>query len=282
MTVNAHPAIGQWERAKPDKNHHLQERALLYHRVIHMPQFGRDRKVWACLPSNYFVSDERYPVIYMQDAQNLFDQISSPFGEWGLDRAMADIEAELGFRAIIVAPNHGDALRLPEFSPYPNRRLGGGEGELFARFVVETLKPAIDREFRTLPDRQHTAIGGSSMGGLISFYIGIRHSDVFAKVGVFSPSFWFSEEKIFEFAERAEVMLPMKMYMLAGMNEGKTMVPSVERMKYILSEKGLGKRALNLVIKKDGYHSEVFWRNAYPVACRWMFDLPELPLETMR
>src|SRR4051812_9334479 len=139
----------------------------------------------------------------MHDGQNLFDPATSFSGSWNVDVSMAEASLE-GFDAIVVGiPNMG-ADRLAEYSPFEHPELGGGRGDLYLEFLIDTVKPLIDERFMTIPDREHTGIVGSSMGGLISLYAFFRHPEVFGFAGVLSPSLWLTERATFSYIENAE------------------------------------------------------------------------------
>ncbi len=154
-----------------------------------IPQLGRTRRVWIYLPPDYATSGRRYPVLYMHDGQNVFDEATSYAGEWGVDETLDSLHAAGDPGIIVVAVDHGGTLRVPEYSPWPTR-FGAGEGDAYAAFLANTLKPWVDDNYRTLTDRMHTGITGSSMGGLVSFYAALKYPDVFGLAGVFSPAFW--------------------------------------------------------------------------------------------
>ena len=180
--------------------------------AFEMPQLQRSRRVWLYLPPGYDApgNTARYPVLYMHDGQNVFDAATSYVGEWGVDETLDSLAAAGVTAPIVVAVDHGGERRLDEYSPWRNETFRwpgsdpdapaapgpgpGGEGEAYVEFLTTTLKPTIDARFRTLPGRETTGILGSSMGGLISLYAALRHPDVFGRVGVFSPAFWFAPE----------------------------------------------------------------------------------------
>ncbi|MCC6283349.1 MAG: hypothetical protein IT262_22280, partial [Saprospiraceae bacterium] len=139
---------------------------------FNVPQLRRKRRIAVLLPWNYQQTDRRYPVLYLQDGQNLFEH-NAPFGTWGVDKKLAFMAQHGKGDFIVVAIDHGGKERIREFSPYDTHKWGEGMGRAYAEFMVETLKPHIDKHFRTLPDRAHTGVGGSSMGGLISIYAGL-------------------------------------------------------------------------------------------------------------
>jgi len=163
-----------------------------------IPQLdNRERRIWVYLPPDYNQSNRRYPVLYMHDGQNLFDQATSFAGEWQVDETLERLFKEKGFAIIVVGIDNGGERRIDEYSPWVNSEYGrGGEGDAYVRFIVETLKPYIDSKYRTLPNE--TGIMGSSLGGLISIYAGFKYPEVFKYVGAMSPAFWFNPE-IYEF-----------------------------------------------------------------------------------
>ena len=243
-----------------------------------MPQLGgRTRRVWLYLPPGYATSRERYPVLYMHDGQNVFDAATSFAGEWGADEALDSLRAQGDRGAIVVAVDNGQQRRLTEYSAWPNQKYGvaAGEGDAYVDFLARTLKPYIDRHYRTLPDRLHTGVAGSSMGGLISLYAALKYPDVFGRVGVFSPAFWFAPE-IYVVARRAQPRPGTRIYMVTGGQEGDA--PEVyagdhQRMMDTLAAAGftIG-RDVQGAIRPDGMHAEWFWRREFPAAYQWLFQ----------
>jgi predicted alpha/beta superfamily hydrolase len=152
-----------------------------------IPQLGKNRRIWALLPYDYYDTKKDYPVLYLQDAQNLFDE-DAPFGSWSIDKHLMEL-AKQGFgELIVIGIDHGGKERIQEFSPYFHRKFGEGQGKAYANFIIDTLKPYVDAHYRTKAHRIYTGIGGSSMGGLISAYIGIVRPEHFSKLMIFSPS----------------------------------------------------------------------------------------------
>jgi predicted alpha/beta superfamily hydrolase len=182
---------------------------------VTIPYTGLSRRVWVCLPEGYEDSQKRYPVLYMHDGQNLFDKETSYAGvTWEVQEAVNQAMTQGKSEGIIVvgvdnASVDGNEVvgRLDEYSPWINTELKtmitsrftrdiGGYGDRYAHFLVEDLKPLIDSRYRTLTDRDNTGVAGSSMGGLISLYIGLVHDDVFSKIGAFSTAVWFKEDEL--------------------------------------------------------------------------------------
>ena len=162
---------------------------------------GNSRQVTVYLPAGYDEHPEmRYPVLYMQDGQNLFDADRAyvPGNHWRLQEAADAAIGERTARAmIIVGVDHAGPGRADEYTPVRDEKHnGGGRAEDYARFLIEELKPAIDAQFRTLPDPDNTAVGGSSLGGLISLYLALKHPEVFRRAAVMSPSVWWSGRAI--------------------------------------------------------------------------------------
>jgi predicted alpha/beta superfamily hydrolase len=235
--------------------------------ALYSPQLQNERDILVYLPPSYSAGTQRYPVVYMHDGQNLFDQRTAYSYEWQVDETL-----EAGGRpeAIVVGiPNMG-VHRCNEYSPFEDRRFGGGCGAAYLRFLVETLKPRIDAQFRTQPSREHTAIFGSSMGGLISLYGFFRHPDVFGLVGAMSPSLWFANRAIFsllEYARRA----PGRVYLDVGTGEGQTTLADTRRMYEQLRRKGYSEpETLHYVEAAGAGHSETAWGERGGAALEFM------------
>jgi predicted alpha/beta superfamily hydrolase len=139
----------------------------------------------------------RYPVLYMHDGQNLFDRATGFLGqEWNVDETAERLIGEGRIAPLIVVGVYNTADRIAEYTPAVDAQLRGGDAENYGRFLVEELKPMIDAAYRTLPDRGHTGVAGSSLGGLVSMYLALRHPEVYSRIGVVSPSVWWADEDI--------------------------------------------------------------------------------------
>jgi predicted alpha/beta superfamily hydrolase len=239
-----------------------------------IPQLGRMRRVWIYLPPGYATSGRRYPVLYMHDGQNVFDAATSGFGEWGVDETLDSLRATGDRGVIVVAVDHGGTKRLDEYSPWRNARYGGGEGAAYVDFLVHTLKPWIDRRYRTQPEAGSTGIAGSSMGGLISLYAGLKYPRVFGRVGVFSPALWFAEDSVLAFARRSRPQ-GQRFYFVTGAQEGdqpELYVAGQRRMIATLDSAGFrAGTQVDSLIRADGTHAEWFWRREFPLAYRRLF-----------
>lgn len=240
-----------------------------------MPQLGRRRRISALLPADYEVSDKHYPVLYLHDGQNLFDE-NAPYGNWGIDKSLAKLKQE-GFRdVIIIAVDHGEKDRISEYSPFPSERFGVGQGLLYLKFMRETLKPYVDRTFRVLTDADNTGIGGSSMGGLISLFAGFRKPDIFTKLMIFSPSLWIAP-KMYQMAANFKPKLT-DMYLYAGAKESKEHLPNIQLLKGTLEKREFDQNQFNMkvVINPEGTHSEHYWKTEFPKALKWLYSAANL------
>ncbi|MEP1564795.1 alpha/beta hydrolase, partial [Ekhidna sp.] len=194
-----------------------------------MPGLDRLRKIRVYLPPNYSSSEKSFPVLYMHDGQNLFDDKTSYVGEWGVDEALNQLHNQNKLSLIVVGVDNGQAQRMNELSPWQNNKYGVAEGEQYMQFIVEQVKPYIDSHYRTLADQQNTAIMGSSMGGLISHYAILKYRNTFSKAGIFSPSFWYSEQ-VYKFTEQNAPDEKARLFYLMGGNEGSDSVANMEKM----------------------------------------------------
>lgn len=239
---------------------------------FHIPQLDRNRRIWVCLPIDYYTSDKTYPVIYMHDAQNLFDPTQNEFGfEWQVDESLSTLQEYGDFGVIVVAIDHAGKERINEFSPWKNPKHGGGDGERYVNFIVNTLKPFIDYYFRTKPGREYTGMIGSSLGGFVTLYAGIQHQDIFSKLGIYSPSFWFSKE-IFKLVEEKGKQYDMRIYIMGGEKESENMRKHMEMMEKTLIDSGFDKDEMKVLIKPEVEHSEYFWSIEFPETYLWLFE----------
>ncbi|MCO4293914.1 alpha/beta hydrolase-fold protein [Solitalea sp. MAHUQ-68] len=265
--------VDSWSDTYEKEMVHTASRSVrLVDSVFYIPQLETHRRVWIYLPKSYFdksTKKKHYPVLYMHDGQNLFDDFYAPYGEWNVDETLDSLDKEI----IVVGIDHGGNERLNDYSPYQNLKYGGGKGNKYLEFIVNTLRPYINCHYRTLKDVENTGIMGSSMGGLISFYGGLKYDKVFGKIGVFSPSFWF-HPILYDYTNKWKPERKTHMYILAGEKESDSLVYEVKKMESILRKKGLSEDQLKVVFKPDGRHAEWFWRREFPDAINWLFPEP--------
>ncbi|MEO7984022.1 MAG: alpha/beta hydrolase-fold protein, partial [Bacteroidota bacterium] len=232
-----------------------------------IPQLKRTRRVWIYLPGEYLTSPKsHFPVLYMHDGQNVFDDATSFSGEWGIDEFMDTVSAK---HCIVVAIDHGGAKRINEYCPYDMERFGKGEGDLYVEFLAKTLKPYIDKQYRTLKKKEHTFIAGSSMGGIISMYALLKYPKIFGGAGVFSPAFWVGP-KIFDDIKAKGEKVKSHIYFYAGKQEGESMVPDM--LKAFEEMARVSKSKMTTVIRDDGKHNEPTWRKEFPLFYDWLIN----------
>ena len=239
-----------------------------------LPQLGgRARRVWLYLPPGYARGHRRYPVLYLQDGQNVFDEATAFAGEWGVDETLNRLAAT-GPRpaaCIVVAVDNGGEHRLDEYSPWVNAEYKkGGEGRQYTDFLALTLKPYVDAHYRTRPEAAHTAIAGSSLGGLLALYAGLKYPRVFGRVGVFSPAIWFAKDSLLAYERRRPTPRASRFYFVAGPAESETMLPLMAAARNALRAHGVPARHLRLRAPADGRHAEWFWRREFGPAYRWL------------
>lgn len=245
---------------------------------FNIPQLNRKRRIWLYLPPDYQTTAKKYPVLYMHDGQNLFDSKTAAFGtEWKVDESLNTLHQQGDYGCIVVGIDNGGADRINEYSPWVNAQYGGGQGDEYMDFIIKTLKPHIDSNYRTLPGRLTTGIMGSSMGGLISFYGSVEFQETFGKGGLLSPSFWFARQGEKDLIAANGHQAPMRLYFLAGTDEegdgnaSNYVVEDMQTMYNTLKNNGFSTSELNLQTRSDGQHAEWFWAREFPDAYKWLF-----------
>ena len=234
------------------------------------PGFRAGRTCWVYLPPNYSLSQDRYPVLYVTDGEVVFDGA----GEMHVNRICEDMIRSGEIRPIIVVAieNVGNE-RFWDLAPWRDFEYyhQGGGGEAFLRGLRDTLKPAIDRRFRTLPDPANTAIAGASLGGLFAAYAGLESSDTFGNVAAFSPSYWLRQNRIEQIADSLGSALPGRIrryYQDTGTSHDN----SIGGMEQILLASGFV-AGLNLmsITAQGGEHNFPTWAHRYPVMLKFLF-----------
>ncbi len=206
----------------------------------------------------------------MHDGQNLFDDKTSFVGEWKVDESLNQL-ATAGDWGCIVVGIESDGNRLNELSPWVNPQYGGGEGAAYIEFIVNTLKPFVDAHFRTQAGRLGTAIGGSSMGGLISEYGMMERQDVFSKALVFSPAFWFAGTSSVNHVLAKGKTGDTRTYFLAGGQEPAYVSTDMGAVANAMLSTGVPASEISLNTVGDGQHSEWFWAREFPAGYQWLF-----------
>jgi predicted alpha/beta superfamily hydrolase len=272
--------VSEWQPYPPAESTaaHTVTGTVLVKQRVYSAALSNHRDVYLYLPPSYKTSERRYPVLYMHDGQNLFDAASSFAGEWGVDETLQRLSAE-GIEAIVVGIANIGEGRMKEYLPFKHPYFGEGKGDTYLKFLVETVKHDVDHHFRTLPDRAHTGIAGSSMGGLISLYGYFCYPSVFGMAGVVSPALWPARPNIFTFVEAAAYS-PGRIYFDIGTEEfsgyrqirqGMNAIADHQRMISILSNKGYKQgESLMYVEDQGGKHNEADWARRLPDALRFL------------
>ena len=260
--------IEAWKDDFPEiiKQHTAGKQVHIMDTAFFIPQLNRTRRIWIYLPEGYAKSKKNYPVIYMHDGQNLFDEYTSTFEELGVDECL-DSLIKSGKPACIVVGIDNGPQRLTEYNPYNFQQFGNGEGNQYLEFLVKTLKPFIDKQYRTLSSKENTIIAGSSMGGLISFYAMLQYPGVFGKAGIFSPSFW-TAPPIKEVTNALAQKVAGKFFFYMGGMEDSTHIKDVQEIQEILGEKSTA--MIYSVIDPQSSHNEQAWRKWFAEFYTWI------------
>jgi len=244
------------------KNVHIVDTAF------RIPQLERERRVWIYLPPGYESSQKKYPVLYMQDGQNVFDEATSFSGEWGVDETLDSIAGHRK-EMIVVAVDHGGLKRINEYCPYDMDKYGKGDGDQYVDFLVKTLKPFIDKNYRTHKNKSNTFIAGSSMGGLISMYAILKYPGVFGGAGIFSPAFWIGP-KIFDDIKTRGAKVNSKIYFYCGGQENETMQSNM--IKAFEEMRKVSRSPMITCVRPEGKHTESVWREEFPLFYLWLAE----------
>lgn len=245
---------------------------FLYKDPLTIPNLDRKRQLRIYLPPNYADSNKRYPVLYMHDAQNLFDNATAYSHEWGVDETLNTLSKENKLDIIVVGVDNSSEKRLTELNAWDHPEFGHAEGKEYIEFIVNVVKPTIDREYRTLSNRENTAIMGSSMGGLISHYAIIQHNETFSKAGILSPAYWAAIPKLFTFIETHPITKNSRLYFYNGEKEGGDSVPHVQQAYSSTLHLKIPQVSAIIHIAPEAKHDEIAWRNEFKNAVLWLFS----------
>ncbi|WP_281614022.1 alpha/beta hydrolase-fold protein [Flammeovirga sp. SubArs3] len=233
-----------------------------------IPQLGKKRAVWALLPKGWESYKERYPVMYLHDAQNLFDK-NAPYGMWGIHQSLSEM-IKNGQKMMVIAIDHGEEERIKEFSPFELDKKQSGGAKKYINFIIDTLVPYINRNFPSKQGREFSGIGGSSMGGLVSLFSGLYRPESFKKYMIFSPSLWYSKN-IYSFAQRVTPSYPSDIYFYSGGQESENLIDEINLLREILVERGFSENNLPFSICQEADHSEAAWGKEFPKAMQKLF-----------
>lgn len=258
-------------------NHTLTGTLRLHHAL--KSRFVEDaRDVIVYLPPDYnSAHDRRYPVLYLHDGQNLFDAATAFAGnEWGLDELAEELIQSGDIEPlIIVGIYNAGSQRLDEYTHVRDRRGKGGRARAYARLIVEDLKPFVDSEYRTLPDVANTGLGGSSLGGLVTLYLGLHFPQSFGKLIVMSPSVWWANRAILREIRKLRNKSEQKIWLDVGTCEGQNpdlCVKNAQDLRDALVSKGWRlERDLRFVEDKGAGHDERAWGYRMRDALKFLF-----------
>ncbi len=246
-----------------------------------MQALARQRTIRLYLPPGYAQGDKRYPVLYVHDGQNLFDAATGYAGEWQVDETLDRLAASGRLELIVVGIDNGGAFRNQELSPFVHSDIPISEGEAYLKFIVEELKPFIDSHYRTMPDRDHTGLMGSSLGGLITHYAGQHYPQVFGRLGVLSPSYWVAGDSSTE-QFRTRLLAPSvapqsRWFVSMGGQEGGTMGPDFQAVTTQLQQQLPPTSQLKTHWVDDADHNEAAWAALMEPALLFLFAQPATP-----
>jgi predicted alpha/beta superfamily hydrolase len=235
---------------------------------------GRDVSVY--LPPQYLEQEERrFSVFYLHDGQNLFDGRTSYIaGKTWNANTTADRLTEAGEiePVILVGVANTGLRRMAEYTPTRDFKMGGGEGRNYGRLLIEELKPLIDRTYRTLPEAKNTAVGGSSLGGLISLYLGFAHPEVFGKIAVMSPSLWWDHRSILNAITQQATRPDLRIWLDMGTAEGTRHLRDADMLERLLVKRGWSVGLDLAYVKAQGaVHDEQAWSERFGDVLRFLF-----------
>jgi predicted alpha/beta superfamily hydrolase len=250
---------------------------IRFHRGIPSRFLERSRDVIVYLPPGYEEgTDLSYPVLYLQDGQNLFDAATAfvPGHDWRADETAEELIRSGAIRPIIIVGiYHTGEGRLEEYTPDKDEtHPEGGKARLYGRFLTEELKPFIDSVYRTLPGPRHTAIGGSSLGALVSIFTAFNYSDVFGHLIALSPSVWWNRQNMVARTKALRGKRAVRIWLDMGTEEGQGALRSVRNMRDALVAKGWVEGIdLEYLEIEGAQHSEDAWAARFADVLRWLF-----------
>jgi predicted alpha/beta superfamily hydrolase len=234
------------------------------------------RSLIVYLPPGYDEQPQRrFPVLYLHDGQNLFDGSTSYIQgqDWHVGpTADAEIHAGRVEPLLIVGIYNTGKARIREYTPTRAPRLGGGRADRYGKFLLEEVMNFIHREYRAEGGPGRTGIGGSSLGGLVSLYLGMSRSDVFGKIAALSPSVWWNQRVIHKFAASVPLHSRPRIWLDIGTREGPRIVEDVERYRDVLLQRGWQyERDLHYERVEGAEHNELAWAKRVGPFLRFLY-----------
>jgi predicted alpha/beta superfamily hydrolase len=254
----------------------VQETTDLRRHTLSNKLLGGKREIIVYIPAGYDLEPERrYPVLYMQDGQNLFDPATSfvPGKPWRMDQT-----AEVCIRegrvepVIIVGIYNAGEKRIKEYTPVKDAKRQGGQADKYLRAITEVIKPFIDLNYRTLPGAHNTGIGGSSLGGLFTLYAGLECPEVFGKLSAMSPSAWWAKRAIIKMYEEAVLKPRLSIWLDIGTREGLDTLEDARRLRDVLKARGwIEGNDLKYFEAHDAAHEETAWAERVAPMLEFLF-----------
>jgi predicted alpha/beta superfamily hydrolase len=253
---------------------------LRLHRQFASTFLPARRDVIVSLPPDYFQSDSlesgrRYPVLYLQDGQNLFDGATSFIkgSFWDVQTTSDRLIGEGAVEPLIVVGIYNAGIeRMEEYTPMHDRNLGGGKAKLYGRLLVEELKSWVDQNYRTLDGPEHTGVGGSSLGGLVSLYLGLTLPHVFGRLAVLSPSVWWARGGMLQYIRRVRPEPKPRIWLDIGLGEGPAMIKKCDELHRLLQRRGWRDGVDMRYLRVPGArHNEDAWAKRVDPFLRFLF-----------
>jgi predicted alpha/beta superfamily hydrolase len=269
-----HEGLSDDRGAGPDEDLDENPRYRVY--AFHSEILPDDRHVMVYVPPQYLEErDRRFPVFYLHDGQNLFDGRTSYLAgrTWRAHTTADQLATEGSIEPVILVGVANTGLRrMAEYTPTRDLKMGGGEGTSYGRLLIEELKPAIDKLYRTLRGPRDTGLGGSSLGGLVSLYLGFTHPEVFGRLAVMSPSLWWDHRSIFHVINQRVSEPELRIWLDIGTAEGGRHVRDADLLEQALLRRGW-RSGVNLEYRKaeGGTHDETAWSERFGEMLRFLF-----------
>jgi predicted alpha/beta superfamily hydrolase len=248
---------------------------LRLHRQFASTFLPARRDVIVSLPPDYFQSKRQYPVLYLQDGQNLFDGATSfvKGSFWDVQTTRDCLIGDGVIEPLIVVGIYNTGIeRMEEYTPTRDRNLGGGKANLYGRLLVEELKPWIDQNYRTLDGPEHTGVGGSSLGGLVSLYLGLSWPHIFGRLAVLSPSVWWARGEMLQYVRRMRPEPRPRIWLDIGLAEGPAMTKKCEELHRLLERRGWRNGTDMKYLRVPGArHNEDAWAKRVDPFLRFLF-----------
>lgn len=246
------------------------------HPKFHSRFLPDDRDITVYVPPQYNDQpNRRFPVLYLHDGQNLFDSSTSfvPGRTWRVAETADETvnTGEVTPLIIVGIANTGDR-RLAEYTPVPDWKMGGGEADKYGRLISEDLIPFINANYRTLHGRENTGMGGSSLGGLVTLYLGLKYADLFSRLAVLSPSVWWNHKSIIGYVNEARLDHRPRMWLDVGDAEGRRALADADLLERRLKANGW-RRDIDLRYERvvGGTHDEAAWAERVGPMLRFLF-----------